>query len=134
MTGATEKLRVLIVEDSMMVLFELDRVIRALGYEIVGPAGTVKAALDLIDSCERIDAALLDVNLNGELVFPVAERLDARGFRYALMTGYLRESLPQKYASTLLLAKPFGQCDVKDMLEVLTGVTTKGSHSTAANA
>ena len=83
---------ILIVEDQVIVALELQDALEAAGYTVVGPAGRVDEALRLSRS-QRIDAAVLDYDLHGQKVLPVARALKSRGVPYVLVTGYAAESL-----------------------------------------
>ena len=85
--GALEGRRVLIVEDEMLVGMELESLLQRQGCTALGPAPTVARALDLLED-ERSDAALLDINLNGESAIQVAQALSARDVPFVLVTGY----------------------------------------------
>jgi PAS domain S-box-containing protein len=79
--------RVLVVEDEAVVAMELARVLTAAGAKVVGPAGTIEEALALLDG-QPIDRALLDVNLGGRLITPVAAALTRRRIPFVYLTGY----------------------------------------------
>ena len=79
--------RILIVEDEFLIAMELDNTLRSAGYHVVGPAPNVSAALRLLRA-ERPDAAILDVNLAGEWITPVAEVLRAMFVPFVLTSGY----------------------------------------------
>ena len=79
--------RVLVVEDEALVAMELARVLTAAGAQVVGPVGTIEGALNLLDD-QPIDRALLDVNLGGRPVAPVAEALARRRIPFVYLTGY----------------------------------------------
>ena len=79
--------RILVVEDQFLIAMELEAILQGAGYVVLGPAPTVSVALDLIHR-ERPDAALLDVNLAGERVTPVAEVLRASSIPFLLASGY----------------------------------------------
>lgn len=79
--------RVLVVEDEAVVAMELTRVLTAAGAKVVGPVGTIEEALDLLDD-QPIDRALLDVNLGGRLITPVAKALTHRRIPFVYLTGY----------------------------------------------
>lgn len=79
--------RVLVVEDEAVVAMELTRVLTAAGAKVVGPVGTIEEALDLLDD-QPIDRALLDVNLGGRLITPVAKALIRRRIPFVYLTGY----------------------------------------------
>lgn len=79
--------RVLVVEDEAVVAMELARVLTAAGAQVVGPVGTIEEALYLLDD-QPIDRALLDVNLGGHLITPVAKALARRRIPFVYLTGY----------------------------------------------
>jgi len=79
--------RVLIVEDEAVVAMELTRVLTAAGAKVVGPAGTIEEALNLLND-QPVDRALLDVNLGGRLITPVARALTRRRIPFVYLTGY----------------------------------------------
>lgn len=80
---------VLVVEDEFLIAMDLELMLRRHGWRVLGPASTVAGALRLLeDGAERPDAALLDVNLRGEAVTPVADRLRALGVAFVLASAY----------------------------------------------
>jgi two-component SAPR family response regulator len=79
--------RVMIVEDELLVAMEMESLLEEQGCSVLGPAPTVDRALDLLDR-ERPDAAILDVNLDGQTAIPVAAALNAQGIPFLLATGY----------------------------------------------
>ena len=83
---------VLVVEDEFLIAMDLGRTLGRHGYRVLGPASTVGEALRLLEGATP-DAALLDVNLRGELVTPVAEELRARGVPFVLASAYDRAQL-----------------------------------------
>lgn len=106
MTGDSGTKRVLVIEDEMMVAMGLEMALADAGYEVVGPFGRLDQALDAARNA-RMDLALLDVNVRGEAIFPVAEVLAARGIPFAFLTGYGRETLPAGFNAGRILSKPF---------------------------
>lgn len=97
--------RVLIVEDRYLIAADLAEQVRALGGEVIGPAPSLAAARRLL--CDQIpDLALLDVNLEGELIFPIAEELAQADTPIILVTGYEGETLPEPWRSRPRLLKP----------------------------
>jgi DNA-binding response OmpR family regulator len=90
------------------------------GYSVVGPFARVAAALQAAE-LEALDAALLDVNLAGEMVFPVAEMLARRGVPFLLMTGYDNRNLGKAYQDWPVVMKPYRLDDVVARLAVMTG-------------
>lgn len=98
--------RVLIVEDDYYVADSLALALDAHGIGVLGPVATVKAASDLIAQTERIDGAVLDVNLKGEPVYPIAEELRKRGVRFVFTTGYDAASIARREPDVVCLEKP----------------------------
>ena len=79
---------VLVVEDEFLIALDLEQLLRRHGWRVLGPAATVDQALRLLRDGETPDVALLDVNLGGEPVTPVAEALRARGVPFVLASAY----------------------------------------------
>jgi DNA-binding response OmpR family regulator len=86
--------RVMIVEDEMLVAMELETLLAEQGCAVVGPAPTAARALALIEE-ELPDAAILDVNLDGQTALPVAVALNAQGVPFLLATGYSHALQPE---------------------------------------
>jgi CheY-like chemotaxis protein len=103
--------RVLVVEDESIVSFLAEDMLMDLGCREVWHAGSVGKALDLLDE-RRPDVALLDVNLGGELVYPVAEKLTRNGIPIVFTTGYGRRGLATDWSTHPVIAKPFGIGDL----------------------
>lgn len=98
--------RVLIVEDEYFIAQDLARAFRGCGAEIIGPASNVDDALDLIEEAGTLHAAVLDMNLQGEMVYSVADALLARGVPFVFTTGYDAASIPAKYETIVRYEKP----------------------------
>lgn len=107
--------RIFLVEDEVMVSWALEQAIVSLDCIVVGPAARVKQALAIIET-EVFDAAVLDINLNGEKSYPVADALIARGTPFVFSTGYNRDSTPHSYEGLPSLQKPFSIPELSDML------------------
>ena len=105
-------LRVLIVEDEALVALQLEDMLADLGCAIIGPASRVGQALDLLGR-QTVDAAVLDLNVGGELVYPVADALARRGLPYIFATGYGAAGLTMPYRRRPVLQKPFLQSDLR---------------------
>lgn len=103
---ALEGKRILIVEDEPLVAMDIADHLEREGAEIIGPVGTVPAALNAIDG-ETFDAAFLDANLRGVKVDEIAAALTRRNIPFAFVSGYDRSALPQSFAAVEVLAKPF---------------------------
>jgi DNA-binding response OmpR family regulator len=111
-----QKCRVLIVEDEAMISMLIEDMVLDFGSEIVGPASKIDQAMALAQG-ERLDAAILDVNVDGEAVFCVAETLIDRGVSVIFATGYGTRGLPERFRDTPVLAKPFSYADLAATLQ-----------------
>jgi CheY-like chemotaxis protein len=110
--------RLLVVEDDFLIADDLANSLQDLGAEVVGPAGTVEDALQLLESDgEQLDAAVLDINLRDERVYPVASALAQRGIPFVFTTGYDTVAIPQVYASAPRCEKPV---DKMQLIRVLS--------------
>jgi DNA-binding response OmpR family regulator len=106
MDEAAQGKRVLLVEDEFFVAMAMEEILRSLGFDVIGPAADVDDAVALA-SDQRIDLAILDVDVGGREVFPVADVLRARGVPYVLATGHDDNALPPRYRGEPRLRKPF---------------------------
>jgi CheY-like chemotaxis protein len=114
--------RVLVVEDEIMIRMLLEDMLDDLGYEVVGTAGTLDEALGLARQAD-VDLAILDVNLNGNPVYPVADALAARKVPFMFSTGYGEQGLPESYRDCQLLQKPF---QLENLERALAMVVSRG--------
>ncbi|RZJ41541.1 MAG: response regulator, partial [Brevundimonas sp.] len=116
MTEALSGRRVLIVEDESLVAMLLETILEDMGCTPVGPAANIDEGLRLATDGERLDAALLDVNVAGRQVFPVAEALKERGIPFVFSTGYGEGGLPDEWRGQRTIQKPFTEAAVRDAL------------------
>ena len=98
--------RVLLVEDEYLIRMLLEDMLADLGYAIAEAVGTIAEA-SRIAAAGAFDVAILDVNVDGEEVYPVADILAQRGLPFVFVTGYGEGILPAKYRSRPALQKPF---------------------------
>ena len=98
--------RILVVEDDYFAMRDLCAGLAALGAVVVGPAPTVAEALALVAREPDIDAAVLDVNLRGETVYPVADAMAARGMPFVLSTGYADDVIEPRFRQAPHCEKP----------------------------
>jgi CheY-like chemotaxis protein len=103
-SGATP--RVLVVEDEYLIRMLLEDMLADLGYELGAGVGTIAEASELAASGD-FHAAILDVNLDGKEIYPVADILAERGVPFVFVTGYGERSLPEPYRDRPALQKPF---------------------------
>jgi CheY-like chemotaxis protein len=108
--------RVLVVEDEFLVAMDIELMLGELGCQVLGPLGDLPGALRAAQE-EAFDLALLDVNLAGEPVAPVAEALAARGVPFVFCTGYQADNLPSRYPAAPTLMKPFQVADLRAALQ-----------------
>ena len=97
--------RVLVVEDEFLLACSLQEDLTAFGYAVVGPVSSVAAARETL-SLKAVDAAVLDVNLSGAMVFPLADDLIALRIPIIFLTGYGLAIIPERFRSLPRLAKP----------------------------
>jgi CheY-like chemotaxis protein len=97
---------ILIVEDEPLIAMMLEDFLESLGHRVTGTCDTVASALQRVGE-GGFDVAIIDVNLNGERVWPVADLLTEKGLPYVLATGGHIEPPPEAHASAPVLSKPF---------------------------
>ncbi|HVN01147.1 MAG TPA: response regulator [Caulobacteraceae bacterium] len=115
-----KRLRVMVVEDEGLIALMIEDMLEDLGCEVVLSAAGVGQALAWIEAGGEADAALLDVNLGGEAVFPVAEALARRGVPFAFTTGY-GEAHDPRFRGAPLLSKPIKPDRLEDVLAKFAG-------------
>jgi DNA-binding response OmpR family regulator len=97
--------RILVVEDDYLVAMDIVRALERAGAEVVGPAPAVEAALNALEQTV-LDGAILDINLGGEMAFPVADALMARGVPFIFATGYDAQVIPLRFMHVKRCEKP----------------------------
>ena len=107
---------VLLVEDEVMIRMMVADMLGELGYGVAGEAGDIDEAVRLVQSTE-FDIAILDVNVNGKVISPVAEAVRLRGRPFVFATGYGSAGLPEKFRDSPTLQKPFQMETLKRALE-----------------
>ncbi len=113
--------RLLVVEDEYLIRMLLEDMLADLGYDVAAAVGSVAEARELAAHGD-FNAAILDVNLDGQESYPVADILAARGLPFVFVTGYGERSLPEPYAQRPALQKPFQAGQLKALLDsVLAG-------------
>ena len=112
---------VLVVEDEYFLADDVVSALRALGAETVGPIGNLSLAAEAVAS-RPIDGAALDVNVRGQLIFPVARELQARNIPFIFMTGYDQGAIPSEYQHLQRCEKPFNPADLADLAALIGAV------------
>ena len=115
-SSSTKGTRVLVVEDELMIRMLLEDMLGELGYTVAAEAGRIDEALQAAKTAD-FDLAILDLNLDGEPVLPVADALVARGMPFVFATGYGERGLPEPYRNRPTLKKPFQMEGLKQMLQ-----------------
>lgn len=107
--------RVLIVEDEAAISMLLEDMLLDFGCTVVGPAARLAAALELTER-ETFDVAILDVNVAGEPIYPVAEAIAKRGLPIVFSTGYGGAGIREPFRDRPVVQKPFSQADLQRTL------------------
>ena len=113
--SALQGKRVLVVEDEYLVAIEVESMLLDAGCIVIGPFASVKAAI-VAARTENVDIALLDVNIAGEMVFPVAYLLEEAGIPFLFVTGYGEVILPRDRPDWEACAKPFEPDELSEHL------------------
>lgn len=115
-------LKVLIVEDEAAIAFMVEEAVEAAGHKVAFVASNITDAMRIAVS-GSFDAALLDVNLNGQRAHALPVTLSARKIPFAFITGYGEVGLLQQFKTAPVIAKPFRYADVAAALDRLSGQT-----------
>ncbi|PVE22705.1 hypothetical protein DC522_19765 [Microvirga sp. KLBC 81] len=113
--GDLTGLRILVVEDEAAISLLLEDMLLDFGCEVIGPAARLSTALDAV-AREQVDLAILDVNVAGEPIYPVAEALAERSVPFVFSTGYGSAGIRDSFRDRPVLQKPFAQHDLKQKL------------------
>ena len=98
--------RLLLVEDDFLIAYDFAESLRALGADVLGPVGNIDDALDLIAETPDIDGAVLDLNLGGEMSYPIADALAERSIPFVFTTGYDKANIAVRFAAVMRCEKP----------------------------
>jgi CheY-like chemotaxis protein len=112
--------RVLVVEDEILVGMMLEDMLQEIGHDVVARAARIGEAAELAAG-DGFDFAILDVHLNGEEVYPVADVLSRRGIPFVFATGYGEQGLAERYRSHAALSKPYSRNDLERVLAAVLG-------------
>lgn len=123
-TRVQQGTRVLVVEDEYMLACAVAEHLTHGGCQVVGPAGTIDDALDLLAQ-GPLDCAVLDVNLGGVLSTPIAERLAAAGVPVVALSGYDEAALPAAFVALPFLQKPVVAAQLLDTIAALTAAAPR---------
>lgn len=121
--AALAGLRVLVVEDDYFIADEICTTLRNSGAEVLGPSPDIEHGLDVVRS-QRIDCAVLDINLHGDLAFSLASELRRRGTPSIFATGYDHSVLPGAFSDSVRLEKPV---NLTALLQAVQSVCTRAN-------
>ena len=128
MTAALQGVRVLVVEDEYLVAILIEEILESAGCTVMGPIPRLREALDAVDH-DEYDAAVLDVNLAGERINPVADALSERNVPFLFLTGYGANALPSEYAERPHICKPFRMAELIGALSSVVNSSAQGAHA-----
>ena len=118
MSESLEGRRILVIEDSPVVApFTVD-VLAELGFEVVGPAPNMASAREMVEAAD-FDAALMDIHIRGDVVFPLCELLAAKKIPFVLTSGYADWTMPEKWQDRPRLQKPYTIAQVEEAMSGL---------------
>jgi len=124
--GGGPRARLLVAEDNPLVALSLEVMLEDLGYAVVGPARTVEEAMALTAEAESLDGAILDVDLHGEKIFPVAETLRERGVAVIFATGFEQDPFrDSRFRGVPVLLKPYSEGQMEEALRGALGRTAR---------
>lgn len=116
--------RVLIAEDEVLIAIDMAEAFERNGAHVLGPASSIKRAFSLLDNLADLadlDFAVLDLNLGGELAYPLADALMERGVPFVFSTGYHGRAIPDKYKHLICLEKPATADEAVEKAKLLLG-------------
>jgi CheY-like chemotaxis protein len=118
-----QRLKVFVVEDESLVAMQLEDMLLDLGCDVVGLAMRVGRALEMLSAAASVDVAILDVNIGGDKVYPVAEALRARGVPILFATGYGRAGVEPDWQSYQILQKPYTSQEIAEKIQLSVAPT-----------
>lgn len=114
-------IRVLVVEDEFLLADELRVDLEDVGAQVIGPIGHLGRATHVVNTEDDIDVAVLDLNIAGHEVFPLADLLVGRGVPFVFATGYDARVLPPRFAGVPTCGKPIVQERLLALLQQTIG-------------
>ena len=119
--------RLLVVEDEYLIANDLAATLCDAGAEVIGPAASLQNAFQLLAGGATCDAAVLDINLRGQEVFPLAAEIRQRQVPILFLTGYGASSIPEEFANEARCEKPTDIANVVNRLASLLGPMTEAA-------
>ena len=124
--------RLLLVEDELVVGLFMQDLLKAIGYRPTDPIGRLSEAISAATN-ERFEGAILDMNLNGEIVYPLAELLIEQRVPFLFVTGYAPRSLDPRFTQVPVLQKPIVQDELAGALDLVLGGASKARAQAAVS-
>lgn len=121
-------LRIFVIEDEALVAMNLEDMLMDLGCRVVGTAMQLQQAEKMLADGLDCDAAIIDVNLAGELIYPFAQRLHEGGIPLVFATGYGQEGLPVEWRVHPVLQKPYTDEQVGEALKRAISARVDSGH------
>jgi CheY-like chemotaxis protein len=118
--------KVLVVEDEALIAMYVEDIVEQSGYDVAGVVSSLDDALAFIDD-HTIDSAVLDVNLNGRPVFPLADALMERGIPFVFASSYGERNIPAAYRAGPIVQKPFAPSELRRALAQTNNATRRTS-------
>ncbi len=120
-TDKLQGLKVFVVEDEAIIAMMLEDMLSDLGCNVIGPCTGLKQAHEMLAGAETPNVAILDVNVGGEQVYPVATALKERGVPLVFATGYGSVGLAEVWRACVTVQKPYTQDDIVRALGMAVG-------------
>ena len=114
-----KSMSVLVVEDESLIAMNLEMILEDLGHSVIGPVMTLADLEKVLDDDFEADAAILDVNIAGERIFPYARRLADLGVPILFASGYGANGITDDLAHHPVVAKPYTEQEIAGMLDVI---------------
>ncbi len=111
---------ILVLEDEYLVALDVSETIEQWGGQVAGPVGRLSQAFVLLES-NGLDGAVLDVSLDGDTSYPLADALAEKGIPFLFMTGYGSATLPERFAEKPRLTKPFSDLAAERLFQEVFG-------------
>lgn len=120
-SAALQNVKVFVVEDESLVAMQLEDMLFDLGCDVVGIAMRLARAHEMLDSGLEVQVAILDVNIGGEKIYPIAERFRKVGVPIVFATGYGRSGVEEEWQGCTILQKPYTTQQIETSILSLIG-------------
>ena len=124
---AETSVNILVVEDSGLIASRIVQILQAAGYGVAGSIATLSTALTVVGRPGPLDAVMLDIDLRGEPVYPLAEKLQERGVPFLFLTGFEPLAIPDRWRDAPRIEKPFEAEELRRAVQTLLAGTWPSS-------